>query len=128
MDDISYANGHPYQNFDVSKLLKASRKNGVKFNVIVNNCKGGINSCDIPFTEDIAKFIDSYKTFTRTAALECKSSFLEDYMIVGTSAMVQDHAPDLLPVSSRPDGRRTWCHVSGAAAEGNKKLLLYSTS
>lgn len=89
MDDISYANGHPYQNFDVSKLLKASRKNGVKFNVIVNNCKGGINSCDIPFTEDIAKFIDSYKTLTRTAALECKSSFLEDYMIVGTSAMVQ---------------------------------------
>ena len=35
--------------------------------------------------------------------------------------MVQDHASDLLPVSSCPDGRRTWSHVSGAAAEGNKK-------
>ena len=112
------------KTFDVSNLLKASRKSGVKFNallcwcigkaaaqvkefyllpeqdklyqydsiavnVIVNNIKGAINSCDIPFTEDIAKFIDSYNTLTRAAALECKSSFLEDYMIVGTSAMVQ---------------------------------------
>lgn len=109
---------------DVSKLVKAARKSGMKFNallclcigkaaiqvkefymlpengklyrfdeiainVIVNNCKGGINSCDIPFTEDVAKFVDSYDTLTRQVATECKSSFLEDYMIVGTSAMVQ---------------------------------------
>ena len=112
------------KTFDVSDLLKASRKSGVKFNallcwcigkaatqvkefyilpeqgklyqydaiavnVIVNNSKGGINSCDIPFTEDIAKFVDSYNTLTRLAAEECKSTFLEDCMIVGTSAMVQ---------------------------------------
>ena len=112
------------KTFDVSKLLKASRKTGVKFNallcwcigkaaaqvkefyllpeqdklyqydaiavnVIVNNSKGGINSCDIPFTENIAKFIDSYNTLTRKVAIECTSSFLVDYMIVGTSAMVQ---------------------------------------
>ena len=112
------------KTFDVSRLLKASRKSGLKFNallcwcigkaathvkefyllpekdklyrfdaiainVIVNNCKGGINSCDIPFTEDISKFADAYNTLTRQAAAECKSSFLEDYMIVGTSAMVQ---------------------------------------
>ena len=112
------------KTFDVSNLLKASRKSGVKFNallcwcigkaatqvkefyllpeqdklyqydaiavnVIVNNSKGGINSCDIPFTEDIEKFVDSYNTLTKQVATECKSSFIEDYMIVGTSAMVQ---------------------------------------
>ena len=112
------------KTFDVSHLLKAARKSGIKFNallcwcigkaatqvkefyllpeqdklyqydaiavnVIVNNSKGGINSCDIPFTEDIAKFTDSYNTLTKQVATECKSSFLEDYMIVGTSAMVQ---------------------------------------
>ena len=112
------------KTFDVSNLLKASRKSGVKFNallcwcigkaatqvkefyllpeqdklyrfddiavnVIVNNCKGGINSCDIPFAEDIAKFVDAYNSLTRQVATECESSFLEDYMIVGTSAMVQ---------------------------------------
>lgn len=57
-------------------------------NVIVNNSKGGINSCDIPFTEDIAKFVHSYNNLTRQTAEECKSSFIEDSMIVGTSAMV----------------------------------------
>ena len=112
------------KTFDVSKLLKASRKTGIKFNallcwcigkaatqvkefyllpeqgklyqydsiavnVIVNNCKGGINSCDVPFAEDIAKFVDAYHSLTRQVATECESSFLEDYMIVGTSAMVQ---------------------------------------
>ena len=111
------------KTFDVSNLLKASRKSGVKFNallcwcigkaashvkefyllpeqgklyqydsiavnVIVNNSKGGINSCDIPFTEDIAKFARAYNTLTLQAAAECKSSFIEDSMIVGTSAMV----------------------------------------
>ena len=112
------------KTFDVSNLLKASRKSGIKFNallcwcigkaatqikefyllpeqdklyrfdniavnVIVYNCKGGINSCDIPFTEDIVKFVDSYNTLTTQAMNKCESSFLEDYMIVGTSAMVQ---------------------------------------
>ena len=112
------------KTFDVSKLLKASRKTGVRFNallcwcigkataqvkefyllpeqdklyqydaiavnVIVNNSKGGINSCDIPFTENIVNFIDAYNVLTKQASAECKSSFLEDYMIVGTSAMVQ---------------------------------------
>ena len=111
------------KTFDVSNLLKASRRSGMKFNallcwcigkaatqmrefyllpengklysfnaiainVIVNNSKGGINSCDIPFTEDIAKFADSYNTLTKQTAEECKSSFIEDSMIVGTSAMV----------------------------------------
>ena len=111
------------KTFDVSNLLKASRKSGMKFNallcwcigkaasqvkefyllpengklyrfdtiavnVIVNNCKGGINSCDIPFTEDISKFVHAYNTLTAQTTAECKSSFLEDSMIVGTSAMV----------------------------------------
>ena len=111
------------KTFNVGKLVKASKKQGVKFNallcwcigkaatqveefyllpdkgklykydsiainVIVNNSKGGINSCDIPFTEDIAKFADSYNTLTNQVATECKSSFIEDSMIVGTSAMV----------------------------------------
>ena len=112
------------KTFDVSKLLKASKKLGVKFNallcwcigkaatqveefyllpakgklyrfdsiainVIVNNCKGGIKSCDIPFTGNLKEFVEVYHTLTAQAAAECKSTFLEDYMIVGTSAMVQ---------------------------------------
>ena len=111
------------KTFDVSHLLKASKRLGVKFNallcwcigkaavqieefyllpdkgklykfdtmainVIVNNCKGGINSCDIPFSADITAFIEAYQTLTTQASEACRSSFLEDYMIVGTSAMI----------------------------------------
>ena len=111
------------KTFNVGKLVKASKKRGVKFNallcwcigkaatqveefyllpdkgklyrydsiainVIVNNCKGGINSCDIPFTGNLKEFVEVYHTLTAQAAAECKSTFLEDYMIVGTSAMV----------------------------------------
>ena len=68
------------------KLFKYDR---IAINVIVNNRKGGINSCDIPFTEDITKFSHDYNTLTTQASAECKSSFLDDYLIVGTSAMIQ---------------------------------------
>ena len=112
------------KTFDVSNLVKASRKRRVKFNallcwcigkaatqseefyilpengklfqydciavnVIVNNIKGGINSCDIPYTDDMKGFLREYDTLTKKVSTECKSTFLEDHMIVGTSAMIQ---------------------------------------
>ena len=57
-------------------------------NVIVNNKKGGINSCDIPFCEDIRQFQDKYSALTQSASESCKSSFVDDAMVVGTSAMI----------------------------------------
>lgn len=112
------------KSFDVSNILKASKRRKIRFNallcwcvgkaatqikefyllpeqgrlfkydsiainVIVNNRKGGINSCDIPFVEDIQQFADNYNILTEQASAQCKSTFLEEHMIVGTSAMVQ---------------------------------------
>lgn len=112
------------RTFNVSNVLKASKRRGVRFNtllcwcigkaasqmkefyllpeqgklyeydriainVIVNNSNGGINSCDIPFSNDIKQFAKEYETLTAEASAKCISSFLEDYMIVGTSAMIQ---------------------------------------
>ena len=112
------------RTFDVSNLIRVSRRLGVKFNallcwcigkaatqteefyilpengklfqydciavnVIVNNIKGGINSCDIPYTDDLKGFLHEYETLTKMVAAKCRSTFLEDYMIVGTSAMIQ---------------------------------------
>ena len=57
-------------------------------NVIVNNKKGGINSCDIPFCEDIRQFQDKYSVLTRSASDSCESSFVDDAMVIGTSAMI----------------------------------------
>ena len=110
------------KTFNVTKLLRASKRRGIKFNallcwcigkaasnikefyilpekdklfkydsiainVIVNNCKGGINSCDIAYTADAEQFANEYNRLTAQATTQCKSSFLEDCMIVGTSAM-----------------------------------------
>ncbi|MBR6064359.1 MAG: chloramphenicol acetyltransferase [Bacteroidales bacterium] len=112
------------KTMDVSKLVKISKKNGIKFNtlmcwcigkaatateelyllpeggklfrydqmainVVVRNRKGGINSCDIPYSENLQQFNCDYMELTTKVAEECQSSFLDGYMIVGTSAMIQ---------------------------------------
>ena len=56
--------------------------------MIVNNKKGGINSCDIPFCEDIRQFQDKYSVLTQSASDSCESSFVDDAMVIGTSAMI----------------------------------------
>ena len=112
------------KTLDVSRLVKVSKKSGMKFtmlmcwcvgkaagqvkefytlpvdgklyrydklavNVIVETSKGGINSCDIPFSDDLQQFNRDYLMLTEQAARESRSSFFEDYMIIGTSAMIQ---------------------------------------
>ena len=68
---------------------KLYRYDKLAVNVIVENCKGGIISCDIPFSDDLQQFNRDYLMFTKQAANECKSSFLDDHMVIGTSAMIQ---------------------------------------
>ena len=58
-------------------------------NVVVRNCKGGINSCDIPFSENLQQFSHDYIALTTKVVEGCESSFVEGYMIIGTSAMIQ---------------------------------------
>ena len=112
------------KTMDVGRLLKVSRKTGMKFtallcwcigkaasrveefftlpengklfrfdrlaiNVIVENRKGGLNSCDIPFSDDLQQFNRDYLDLTTKAANDCESSTLDDWMIIGTSAMTQ---------------------------------------
>ena len=68
------------------KLFQYDR---LAINVIVTNRNNGLNSCDIPFSDDLKRFNQDYLELTHKAENECKSSFLEDYMIIGTSAMTQ---------------------------------------
>ena len=65
------------------------RYDRMAINVVVRNRKGGINSCDIPFSADLQQFNRNYLELTTRVAEECQSSFLDGYMIVGTSAMIQ---------------------------------------
>ena len=68
---------------------KLFRYDRLAINVIVENRKGGINSCDIPFNDDLQQFNRDYITLTAQAANESKSIMLDDYMVIGTSAMIQ---------------------------------------
>ena len=112
------------KTFDVTRLVKVSKRSGAKLNalmcwcigraasqveefytlpvdgklyrydklainVIVENSKGGINSCDISFSNDLQQFNRDYLMLTEQVANECKSSFLENHMVIGTSSMIQ---------------------------------------
>ena len=68
---------------------KLFRYDRMAVNVVVRNRKGGINSCDIPYSADLQQFNRDYLELTTRVAEECQSSFLDGYMIVGTSAMIQ---------------------------------------
>ena len=60
----------------------------IALNVIVNNRKGGINSCDISLYNTISEFAHQYNVITKQVHEDCKSMFLDDCMIVGTSAVI----------------------------------------
>ena len=66
------------------KLMKYDR---LAINVIVNNRAGGISSCDIPYTDDLGKFCSDYIALTQSTSISCQSSFVDDAMVIGTSAM-----------------------------------------
>ena len=68
---------------------KLFRYDRIAINVVVRNSKGGINSCDIPYSADLQQFNRDYLELTTKVAKECQSSFVDGYMIVGTSAMIQ---------------------------------------
>ncbi|MBO5850311.1 MAG: chloramphenicol acetyltransferase [Paludibacteraceae bacterium] len=114
-----------FKTLDVSRLAKISKKNGMKFNMlmcycigkaasaikefyilpvgeklmqydsiavntIVANNKGEINSCDIPFCNDLEQFNNDYLRLTKQVVETCTDYDLsQQNMIIGTSAMAQ---------------------------------------
>ena len=66
------------------KLYKYDR---LAINVIVNNKEGGINSCDILYINDLEQFGQDYMVLTQSACTSCQSSFVDEAMVIGTSAM-----------------------------------------
>ena len=68
---------------------KLYKYDSLAVNVIVNNKEGGINSCDIPYTHDLNRFNHDYMTLTQSVNKNCESSFQEESMVIGTSAMIE---------------------------------------
>lgn len=66
---------------------KLYRYDRLAVNVIVQNVKGGLSTCDVPFSDDITAFNAAYIELTSQASRTCTSSSMEDCMIIGTSAL-----------------------------------------
>ena len=71
------------------ECVKLYKYDCLAINVIVNNRAGGISSCDIPYTDDLDKFCSDYMFLTQSASRSCQSSFVDDAMVIGTSAMTE---------------------------------------
>ena len=56
---------------------------------IVANWQGEVNSCDIPFCEDLSAFNEQYLRLTEEVAETCRNHDLPDSMVIGTSALAQ---------------------------------------
>lgn len=57
-------------------------------NTIVKNKTGAVNSCDVPFSDDLAQFNSDYLRLTREAMERCENHDLTEHMVIGTSAIV----------------------------------------
>lgn len=65
------------------------RYDTLSINVIVSNAKGGINSCDILWSDDWTQFYADYLQRTRYVAEHCESLYSTESMVVGTSNLIQ---------------------------------------
>ena len=57
-------------------------------NTIVKNRLGEVSSCDVPYSEDLARFNSDYLRLTRQVAEDCENHDLTESMVIGTSAII----------------------------------------
>ena len=62
----------------------------IAISTIVNNKRGGINFCDIPYAEDLEEFNRAYLENTSWVCERCENTDLSgDSMVIGTSAIIE---------------------------------------
>lgn len=67
------------------RLMRYDR---IAVNTIVADRRGGVASCDIPFSEELSAFNADYLRLTRQVAETGRNHDLPDSMVIGTSALV----------------------------------------
>ena len=119
----------------------------IAVSTIVNNKRGGINFCDIPYTEDLETFNQHYLENTSWVDEHCDNKDLSsESMVIGTSAIIETELDGIvgmntgifnnlfiswgryrkkdlqyeLPISFQSDGRLSRGQVFGEFAKGNQ--------
>lgn len=68
-------------------------------NTIVLNREGGINTCDIPYFEELDRFNEAYLRLTEEArSKSCDLNLGDDYMVIGTSALTKCELEGILNI------------------------------
>lgn len=60
----------------------------IAVNTIVKNKNGEVSSCDVPFSNDLARFNADYLRLTKQVVESCENHDIADSMVIGTSAIV----------------------------------------
>ena len=67
---------------------KLYRYDKLAVNTIVRNKNGEVSSCDVPFNKKLLNFNKDYMRLTKQVADSCMNYDLPEYMVIGTSAIV----------------------------------------
>jgi chloramphenicol O-acetyltransferase type A len=91
---MCYAIVRPASKFKEFYLLPVGDKlveyDHLAINTIVMTTTGGINTCDIPYSEDIHTFANDYLRLTAEASRATNDLTLEgSYMVIGSSALTK---------------------------------------
>ncbi len=57
-------------------------------NTIVKNRLGEVSSCNVPYSEDLARFNSDYLRLTKQVTESCENHDLTESMVIGTSAII----------------------------------------
>lgn len=57
-------------------------------NTIVKNRLSEVSSCDVPYSEDLARFNSDYLRLTKQVTESCENHDLTESMVIGTSAII----------------------------------------
>ena len=60
----------------------------IAVNTIVKNKTGEVSSCDVPYSEDLARFNSDYLRLTKQVTESCENHDLTESMVIGTSAII----------------------------------------
>ncbi len=89
---LDYCVGKAASQVEEFYLLPIGRElfrfDSLAVNTIVKNKDGEVSSCDILYSDDLARFNADYLKYTAQVAQSCENRDLTDSMVIGTSAII----------------------------------------
>lgn len=69
-------------------------------NTIVKNRLGEVSSCDVPYSDDLARFNSDYLRLTKQVTESCENHDLTESMVIGTSAIIDTELDGAVGINS----------------------------